>query len=163
MDDSLLPSPERISKFSSHVPIYPMLIGHSRCPAHALDATFLSTCRIRSFDPRRLGDSPMNLLFQVDCAFGDGITGAQFRRIFDRCVSCRHFVYTERRHSHRCEGPILHTQADKFDLVAALLTYDEHAGLSLSDVQQLFARCDACQRVCRKGSINLHDCPVLGS
>ena len=105
----------------------------------------------------------MDLLFRLGRAFGDGVTRAQFRRIFNRCDSCRSLVYADRRHSHRCDGAVLQTQEDGFDLVPALLTYSEHAGLSPFDAWQMFTRCDACNRVCFKDSINLHDCPALDS
>jgi hypothetical protein len=105
----------------------------------------------------------MDLVFRLGRVFGDGVSLRQFRCIFDRCALCHNLIYTGGRYSHRCNGTVLWTQADGFNIVSALLMQNEHAGLSLFNDQRLFTCCHACKRVCLEGSINLHECPVLDS
>jgi hypothetical protein len=94
--------------------------------------------------------------------FGPGITRSQLRQILRECADCEKFVFADRRDSHKCDGQVLLTRADDFDLVSALISFDETSGLSLVDIHHLLTQCAACKRICLIGTVNLHDCPVLG-
>ncbi|TEB19260.1 hypothetical protein FA13DRAFT_1719014 [Coprinellus micaceus] len=135
----------------------------SPIPTQEVDDTFLKTSKLRRFDPRRMGVSKLDLLFCLGRVFGPGITRTQFRKVFRQCVLCQHLMFTDRRHSHQCDGPVLQTQEAGFDIVSALTAFEENAGLSRLDVRRLFARCGACKRVCLEGAIYLHHCTTKGS
>ena len=130
--------------------------------AHDIDDDFLRACNIPCFDPGLVEDSNLSLLFRLGRPFGPGITQTQFRQVFCECCSCRNLVFVDRRHLHRCSGPALLTQADGFSVVLSLISFKRCPGLSRFDVSRLFTCCDACNRVCLEGTINLHHCPALG-
>ncbi|KAJ3512690.1 hypothetical protein NMY22_g15258 [Coprinellus aureogranulatus] len=127
------------------------------------DEPYLKSCKIIRFNPQRLKPSNLELVFRLGRVFGPGITRGEFRRIVRQCSSCRNLVFVDRQDCHRCDGPSLQTQAEGFDLMNALLSSAETSGLGHSDLPRLLTRCDACERICLGGTIDLHDCSVLGS
>ncbi|TEB32980.1 hypothetical protein FA13DRAFT_1708413 [Coprinellus micaceus] len=125
--------------------------SHSATPVGAsFDPEFFHNLRITSFDPHTQGSPDIDLLFRLGRVFGPGLTRTQFRQIMRRCGLCQNLCFRERRHSHRCGGTVLLTQSDGFDLVDALLTREEHAGLSFFDLSRLLSR----------WVVSIHDCPM---
>ena len=123
------------------------------------DEGYLANCRIPSFNPQLLKISNMEILLTLGRMFGPGITRNQIARIMRMCIQCRNFCFVERRHLHRCNGAVLLTQSDNFDLITSICSYEGHAGLSSFDMVRLFTCCGVCERVCLEGTLGLHDCP----
>lgn len=159
---SFAPSfPERLSKriFSDVCP--EVCRSRRRREAQGIDDEFLRACKLFSFNPSQLKPTNLDLLCRLGRIFGPGITVSEFRKIIRRCVICQNFVYTDRRSRHRCNGTVLQTQHERFDLVGTLLATSENAGLSTSDFERLLARCNACTRICLESATDLHECPAL--
>ena len=115
------------------------------------------------FNPRRLGPSNLELLFRLGQVFGPGISRAEFRRIMRRCVCCGNIVFVLKVDSHSCDGTVLLTQADGFDIIGAFLcSSGANAGFTWLDLNRLLDRCDACERIIPEGTVNFHACSVLG-
>ncbi|TEB23583.1 hypothetical protein FA13DRAFT_1715260 [Coprinellus micaceus] len=106
------------------------------------DDEFLRCLRLTSFRPET-ETSDFDLLLAMVRIFGHGITSQQFKQIVRQCRRCHNVCFRERRHWHRCNGRVLLTQADGFDLAGSLLTLEEHAGLSPFDLSRLLTRCVA--------------------
>ncbi|TEB28917.1 hypothetical protein FA13DRAFT_1793755 [Coprinellus micaceus] len=138
--------------------------SHSPTPAVErfdleFDESYLLKCQIPSFNPKRLRMSNIKILFLLGRMFGPGISQAQFVRVMRMCALCHNYCFIERQHLHRCKGAVLRTQADGFDLVMSMATYEEHAGLSRLDLYRLLTRCSVCCHICMEGSLGVHDCP----
>lgn len=122
------------------------------------DKKFLQAMRLHSFNPNSQGTSDLDLLFTLGRTFGPGITRSQFKQIMRCCTLCHNLCLRERRHAHRCHGRALVAQAEDFDMIDSLLTYDEHAGLRQSDLSRLLTRCAHCNRICLVDKIEFHEC-----
>lgn len=122
------------------------------------DHEFLRALGLGAFNPKTQKASDLDIVFTLGRPFGPGITRAQFKQIIRRCSLCHNVCLRERRHSHRCRGPALLSQADGFSLIDSLLTYDEHAGLSFFDLSRLLIRCGRCHHICLEGTLIVHDC-----
>lgn len=127
-------------------------------PALEFNAAFLTKCKLSNFHPDTLRLSNMDIVFILGRIFGPGITRGQLRRIFRQCRSCQNICYVDKRHLHRCNGQVLRSQADGFEIVDALLSSTENAGFSLFDLHRLLTRCSTCERIIQEGFLNLHDC-----
>jgi hypothetical protein len=133
-----------------------------KCHALALDVDddFLTTCHFPRFQPISVPN--VELLFTLGNPSGPGITPVQFQQIMKQCGSCQNLCFTDVVQIHRCRGQVLRTHADGFNLVEALLSHTENAGLSRFDLFQAFTRCDVCENVLKEGSIGLHSCTGAG-
>ncbi|TEB33319.1 hypothetical protein FA13DRAFT_1731081 [Coprinellus micaceus] len=120
--------------------------------------TFLRTCKFRCFSPRFARPSNTELLLGFARAFGRGLNQFQFCQMLRQCNGCQNFVFTDRLTIHQCDGPVLQTQADNFDIVRALVTMERNAGLSRLDFCHLFTCCDLCHRVFLEHLIFSHAC-----
>ncbi|TEB24442.1 hypothetical protein FA13DRAFT_1739287 [Coprinellus micaceus] len=103
--------------------------------------------------PSRVDRTPVSL-----ARLGVGSTSFQFCQMLRQCNGCQNFVFTDRLTIHQCDGPVLQTQADNFDIVRALVTMERNAGLSRLDFCHLFTCCDLCHRVFLEHLIFSHAC-----
>ncbi|KAJ3536274.1 hypothetical protein NMY22_g6101 [Coprinellus aureogranulatus] len=101
---------------------------------------YVKTCKLMGFDPQNLRLTNLDIIFNLGRIFGPGVTKSQFRRVMRKCSLCRNICLAERRHYHRCDGRVLDTEADGFDLVLELLASTEHAGLTPLDLRRLLSR-----------------------
>ncbi|KAJ3518931.1 hypothetical protein NMY22_g13436 [Coprinellus aureogranulatus] len=120
---------------------------------------YLRKCKLNTFNPKTLRMSNVDILFTLGRVLGPGVTVSQFRQAMRRCFECRRVCFVERRHLHRCRGPVLPIEDVAFDVATALLGFREHSGLSNSDLRRLFARCSSCEHICLEGAVHLHKCP----
>ena len=127
-------------------------------PAHHVVDALIRECGFCRFSPRYTSPSITECLLVLGQLFGHGLHLFHFRQVLRECIACQNFVFADRRTKHRCDGPVLPTQAADFDVVSALLTMTPTAGLTCLDLFQLFALCDTCRRVFLERNVGLHAC-----
>ncbi|KAJ3520976.1 hypothetical protein NMY22_g12508 [Coprinellus aureogranulatus] len=126
--------------------------------APAIDEAFFASCRFYHYDPQRPLPTNLDILLRLGNYFGPGVTKAELRQALRRCKSCRHFLYTDTRSSHRCTAQPIAFDEPLTDLVSALLTYDENSGLTSQDMRRLLAICARCKHVVQSDRQYYHTC-----
>lgn len=136
------------------------MLKHRTLVALDVDDDFLAACHFPRFQPISVPN--VDLLSALGNSSGPGITPAQFQQIMKQCGSCQNLCFADVVQIHRCRGKVPRTQADGFDLVKALLSHTENAGLSRFDLFRAFTRCGVCKNVLKEGTIGLHRCAGTG-
>ncbi|KAF6744867.1 hypothetical protein DFP72DRAFT_857039 [Ephemerocybe angulata] len=126
---------------------------------HEMTVRTLRACKFQKFNPLRPTKSALDIVISFGQWFGKGITKSELRQILRLCHACGNFMYVERRGTHQCEAAAIQVQAQDFDFVSSLLSFNFSSGLDYEDLRHLIMTCGGCSRICLRAAIMYHECP----
>ncbi|KAJ2911490.1 hypothetical protein MD484_g8923, partial [Candolleomyces efflorescens] len=118
---------------------------------------FRSRARISKFDPEEPRPGNLTLLHTLCSSTAFGITIPRFRQIFTRCSQCHAFAYADNQTKHVCRGRSVRRSATAKQVYDCLIA-DPSGGITMRQMQSVFAMCGACERILADEFGEFHAC-----